>query len=190
MTKLFATATAAAALIGTAALADIRLSDSIGPDFDRETFGTGFAETGYFDALDRDGDSMLGENEYATGLYADYDMDNDVLISEDEFATANTRYYGETYEGGMFADYDLDGDGFLNQGEFREFYGNDVATTFADYDADRDGMLNADEYANNLYETADADRDAVVTIEEEGFFEGWFDGDDIEAEIETVGDVM
>ncbi|PRY92961.1 hypothetical protein BCF33_1825 [Hasllibacter halocynthiae] len=187
--KLFAT-TAAAALVATAAAADVRLSDTIGTDFDRDTFNTGFADTGYFDALDRDRDTMLDENEYATGLYADYDTDNDVLISQDEFDTANVRYYGDAYQGGAFADYDANADGMLDQGEFGGFYGTDVAPRFAEYDADQDGFLNSDEYASDLYDTADVNRDAVVTIEEEGFFEGWFDGDDIEAEVQTVGDVM
>ena len=29
--------------------------------------------------------------------------------------------------------------------------------------------------------------DHVISVEEEGWFDGWFDGDDAEAEIEEVG---
>jgi hypothetical protein len=58
------------------------------------------------------------------------------------------------------------------------------------WDQNQDEVLDENEFSQGLYSTADLDEDQVITIEEEGWFEGWFDGDDIEAEIEDVGDVM
>ncbi len=46
------------------------------------------------------------------------------------------------------------------------------------------------EYSQGIYNMSDRDQDLVISIEEEGWFEGWFDGDDIEAEITTVGEVF
>ena len=39
-------------------------------------------------------------------------------------------------------------------------------------------------------DTVDLNEDKVLTVEEEGWFEGWFDGDDIEVELDEVGDVL
>ena len=189
-TRTLFTATAVAALLGATAASAQMLSDSIGPDYDYDTFNEGFASTGYYTGLDLDGDSMLSENEYATGLYADYDTDNDVMISEDEFMVGTTRYYGEgMYQGGAFADYDADADGFLNQQEFGAFYGTEYTPLFAGQDVDRDGFLNQEEFSTGLYRTADLDQDQIITIEEEGWFEGWFDGDDINVEVREIGEV-
>ena len=187
--NLLATSAAAALLVATSAGAQI-FGDEIGTDYDYDTFNSGFGETGYYDALDADDDDLLSENEYATGLYSDYDRDDDVLISEEEFGLGTERYYGGAYDGGAFSDYDTDADGFLNQQEFGGFYGTEYGDSFTGYDADADGFLNSDEYSTGLYGMADRDQDQVVTIEEEGIFEGWFDGDDVEAEIEEVGDVL
>ena len=52
------------------------------------------------------------------------------------------------------------------------------------------GHLTEDEFNTGVYDTVDSNDDKVVTVEEEGWFEGWFDGDDVEAEIEEVGDVI
>ena len=182
-------ATAVAALLGaTAAQAQI-FGDEIGTDYDYDGFNRGFGESGYYDAIDTDDDELLSENEYATGLYADYDRDNDVLISEEEFDLGTERYRGGAYEGGAFSEYDADADGFLNQEEFGGFYETEERESYASYDADADGFLNADEYSTGLYGAADRDQDQVITVEEEGWFEGWFDGDDIEAEVQEVGEV-
>lgn len=187
--NLFATAATAALLGATAASAQM-LSDSIGTDYDYDTFNEGFASTGYYTGLDADGDSMLSENEFATGLYADFDTDNDVMISEEEFALGTERYYGaEGYMGGDFASYDANADGMLDQQEFGGFYGTEYTPLFAGQDMDQDGMLNADEFATGIYNTADLDQDQIITIEEEGFFEGWFDGDDISTEVREIGEV-
>ena len=189
-TRNLFTATAAAALLGATAASAQMLSDTIGADYDYDRFNEGFASTGYYDGLDMDGDSMLSENEYATGLYADYDRDNDVMISEEEFVLGNDRYYGEgLYEGGLFADYDADADGFLTQREFGSFYGTEYTPLFAGQDVDRDGMLNAEEFSTGIYRTADLDQDQIITVEEEGWFEGWFDGDDIDVEVREIGEV-
>lgn len=162
----------------------------LGTDLDYDRFNTGFTGTGYYDALDRDTDGLLNESEYSTGLYRDFDRDRDNLISADEFETGYTRNLGmDTYDASMFDTYDADGDGMLMQSEFGGFYGDNYRDTYTSYDMDQDGFLNADEYSTSLYNRADVNQDRVLTIEEEGFFEGWFDGDDIDAEIETVGEV-
>ena len=188
--KTFALTTAAAALIGASAASAQVFGDEIGTDYGYDGFERGFAETGYYDALDRDGDEMLSENEYATGLFTDYDRDADMMVSEDEFATGTQRYMGDAYDGGQFADYDANADGMVDRSEFRNFYGTEYTSMYTGADGDADGMLNRDEYGSSVYNTADADRDQVITIEEEGFFEGWFDGDDIEARVREVGDLM
>lgn len=187
--KLLAAASTVALLGATAANAQM-FGDEIGTDYDRDTFASGFGETGYYDALDADDDQLLDQNEYARGLYVDYDGDNDRMISQEEFDLGNQRYYGDGYEGGVFADYDSDDDGFLTQDEFGGFYEGEYSSRYTEYDADGDGFLNPDEYSTKVYETADADRDEVLTVDEEGFFEGWFDGDDIEVETEEVGDIL
>ncbi|SDY81036.1 hypothetical protein [Citreimonas salinaria] len=46
-------------------------------------------------------------------------------------------------------------------------------------------LLAEDDYTTGIYETADLDENHVITVEEEG----WFDGDDVKAEIEEFGDV-
>ena len=56
-------------------------------------------------------------------------------------------------------------------------------------DADGDGLIPEDDWGTGLYGRADANRDTVITIEEEEWFEGWFDGDDTQAEIRDAGDV-
>lgn len=187
LNRLAAT-TALAALAATSAGAQL-FGEAERMDYDAGMFNTGFGESGYYEALDSDDDDLLSENEYATGLYADYDRDDDVLISEEEFDLGADRYYGGMYEGAAFSDYDSDADGFLDQEEFGGFYETEYRDTYASYDMDTDGYLSADEYSTSVYGMADRDQDQVLTIEEEGFFEGWFDGDDIEAEIETVGEV-
>lgn len=186
--KTFALTTAAALLLAGTASAQM-FGDTYGTDLDMDRFNTGFGETGYFDALDRDNDGMLNESEYATGLYYTFDMDRDLQITEDEYLTGAQRYYGADYEVTPFTDYDIDGSGYLSQNEFRPLYDSGYNDDFVSFDGDGDGMLTSEEYSAGFYNRADANQDMVITIEEEGFFEGWFDGDDIEAEIETVGDV-
>ena len=186
--KYLAAASAAALLTAGAASAQL-FGDEIGTDYDRDTFNTGFGESGYYDALDTDDDALLSENEYSTGLFADYDRDNDVRISEEEFGLGTDRYYGGGYGGGLFTDYDADADGFLNQEEFGGFYETEGREAYADLDADQDTFLDADEYSTGLYDAADRDQDEILTVEEEGFFEGWFDGDDVETEVMEVGEV-
>jgi hypothetical protein len=46
--------------------------------------------------------------------------------------------------------------------------------------------LTNHEFSRDLYGTADLDANKVITVEEEG----WFDSDDVQAEIEEVGDVL
>ena len=163
--------------------------DEYGTDLDTVRFNEGFGSTGYYDALDTDDDTFLNRSEYATGLYADYDRDNDLQITEDEFGLGTERYYGTGYTGGAFADYDRDASGYLDQSEFGEYYGTEYTGYYDDLDTDDDELLSAEEYGSGLYGAADANQDQVITIDEEGWFEGWFDGDDVEAEITEVGEV-
>ena len=177
-----------ALLTATGAQAQL-FGEDHGTDLDYDRFNAGFGETGYYEALDREPDGLLDQNEYATGLYADLDRDDDVRISEDEFARGNERYFGDGYGGGAFTDYDLDASGYIEQSEFRSYYDSGYNDDFVSLDGDGDGMLTSDEYATGLYDRGDVNQDSVITVEEEGLFEGWFDGDDVEAEIEQVGEV-
>jgi hypothetical protein len=188
MTKIALYASAATLIAGTASAQ--MFGGTYGTDLDYDRFNTGLSETGYYGALDRNDDMMLDRSEYATGLYADYDTDNDMMISNDEFEMGYGRYMGmDGYDSEMFGTYDANADGFLTQEEFGTYYGDNKIDYYDSMDADADGFLNEDEYSTGLYNAADLDQDQVLSIEEEGWFEGWFDGDDIEVEVESVGEV-
>lgn len=148
-------------------------------------FETGFAETGTFDAWDRDGDAALSDGEFATGTFADWDTDNDLEITEEEYGIGTERWYGPDYDT-PFTDWDADASGVIDRTEFGEAWDNDYYTA---WDEDDDSLLSEDEFTTGIYDTVDYDDDYVITVEEEGWFEGWFDGDDLEAEIQEVGDV-
>jgi len=186
--KTFALTTSTALLLAGTASAQI-FGDTHGTDMDTNRFNSGFNDSGYFNALDRDNDTVLNEGEYATGLYRTFDRDRDLRITEDEYTMGTQRYHGADYEMTPFTDYDTDGSGYLSQTEFRPLYDSGYNDDFVSFDGDGDGILTSDEYSNGLYGRADANQDMVIMVEEEGWFEGWFDGDDIEAEIESVGDV-
>ena len=181
--------TAAAALLAASGASAQMFGDTIGTDYDRTGFDSGFAETGLYDAFDRDDDTMLNESEYATSVYRDIDRNRDLQITEDEFTAGNERYFGGEYAGGAFTDYDVDASGYVDQSEFRNYYDSGYNDDFVSFDGDGDGMLTSEEYNTGLYGRADRDQNTMISIEEEGLFEGWFDGDDIEAEVETIGEV-
>ncbi|MCR8827917.1 EF-hand domain-containing protein [Pseudosulfitobacter koreensis] len=151
-----------------------------------DEFNAQFATTGTYDAWDRDDVVGLNEGEFATGMYANWDADNDMQITEDEYTAGANRWYGPDYAT-PFNDYDVDSSGYIDRTEFGNAWDNEYYST---WDTDADGTLTEDEFSTGTYNTADVNSDMVVTIEEEGWFEGWFDGDDIEAEIQEVGDVM
>jgi hypothetical protein len=181
--KTLMSATAAAALMAGTAWADL-------PGVDREQgyegFHTGFMDTGYYSGWDSNNDNMLAENEFATGVYADWDTDNDLRITEDEYAMGAERWYGTDYDV-TYDTWDADSSGYIDQNEFGTNWNSDY---YANWDANSDGMLDENEYSTGVYNTADLDGDEYIAVEEEGWFEGWFDGDDVEAEIREVGDVM
>lgn len=178
-------ATGLAALLATSASAQM-FGSEIGTDLDQERFNTSFGESGYHDAWDRDDEVGLNENELATGVFSDWDRDNDRQITEEEWGLGSGRWYGGDY-GGNFGEYDADGSGFVDTTEFGGRWNNEY---FGGWDADSDGLLTQEEFGGGLYSRADANQDMVITVEEEGWFEGWFDGDDVTAEIEQVGDVL
>lgn len=184
-TKLTLTAAAAALLVSGAAQAQL-FGDEIGTDLDRDRFNTGFGETGFYDAWDRDDEVGINEGEFATGVFSDWDTDNDLQISEEEYGLGTERWYGEN-RAADFAGYDADASGFVDRQEFGAGWDTSL---YGGYDTDADGLLTEDEFNTGVYDTADLDRDEVITVEEEGWFEGWFDGDDVEAEVEEVGDVL
>lgn len=148
-------------------------------------FATGFSDTGTFDAWDRDDDGFLNDGEFATGTFADWDTDNDLEITEEEYDIGTERWYGADYNT-PYTDWDADDSGYIDRTEFGDAWDNDY---HAAWDEDGDSLLSEDEYTAGLYDTVDRDDDYVVSVEEEGWFEGWFDGDDVTAEIEEVGDV-
>jgi hypothetical protein len=188
MTK-FALTTTAATLLATAASAQM-FGAGHGTDLDRDAFNTGLGETGYYAALDRDEDRMLDRSEYSRGLFRDFDRDRDSMISSDEYEMGWGRYFGmDGYNQNVFGQYDADEDGMLSTEEFGTYYGDNTETYYDAYDANADGLLDEEEYSTGLYNAADLDQNQVISVEEEGWFEGWFDGDDIEVELESVGDV-
>lgn len=149
-------------------------------------FSTGFAETNTFGAWDRDDEVGLNEGEFATGVFSSWDTDNDLEITEEEFGAGSERWYGADYAT-PFTDFDADTSGTIDRTEFGTAWDNEYYTG---WDTDGDALLTEDEYTTGLYNTADLDSNKVITVEEEGWFEGWFDGDDVEAEIEEVGDIL
>ncbi|TFL17065.1 hypothetical protein [Jannaschia formosa] len=187
--KTLALTTSTALLLAGAATAQV-FGPTYGTDLDRDTFGTGFQSTGYYNAVDINDDTYVDQNEFSTGLYSSYDMDNDLQITEDEFQTGYTNWWGtDGYDTTWYDTYDVDSSGYLDQSEFGQFYGDEYGDYYAELDVNDDDLLTEDEYTTGVYNAADLDRNAVISIEEEGWFEGWFDGDDIEAEIESVGPV-
>jgi Ca2+-binding EF-hand superfamily protein len=149
-------------------------------------FNAGFSATGSHEAWDRDGDAGLNEGEFATGMFSRWDMNNDLQISENEYTAGSDRWYDASFNT-PFTDYDVDSSGYIDRSEFGGAWQND---TFTVWDGDSDGLITNDEFSTGAFNNADLDSDKVITVEEEGWFEGWFDGDDVEAEIEEVGDVM
>jgi hypothetical protein len=177
------TATAAIALLAAGSAGAQMFGES---DLDYDRFNAGLTESGMYDAWDADADAQLTEGEFATGVFSDWDRDNDMMISEEEYGLGSGRWYGPEYQT-AFTDYDADQSGFIEREEFGAGWDGGV---FGGWDEDASGALSADEWGTGLYQSADLDQNQVISIEEEGWFEGWFDGDDIEAEIEEVGDVL
>jgi hypothetical protein len=184
MHKLLAAAAAAALIAGPSGAQ--MFGQEAGADLEYEQFHTGLGSSGHYDAWDADSDAGLTEGEFGTGVYADWDRDNDLQITEDEFAQGSERWFGEDFDT-AFSDWDSDGDGVIDQQDFGANWDSDY---YARWDQNQDEVLDEKEFSQGLYSAADLDEDKVITIEEEGWFEGWFDGDDIEAEIRDVGDVM
>ncbi len=151
-----------------------------------QEFQTGFAETGTYNAWDSDETVGLSEGEFATGVYSSWDTDNDLQLTEQEYMTGTQNWYGDEYNT-AFSDWDTDTSGYIDTNEFGAGWDN---TLYSDYDTDSDALLTEDEFNTGVYSSADLDQNEVITVEEEGWFEGWFDGDDVEAEIEQVGDVI
>lgn len=152
-----------------------------------QEFSSGFSEGGTYNAWNRDtSDAGLSEGEFATGMFADWDRDNDTRISEDEYTAGSERWYGADYDT-AYSDWDADQSGYIEKTEFGGGWDNDY---FNAWDTDEDTFLSEDEFNTGVYDTVDSNDDQVITVEEEGWFEGWFDGDDVEAEVEEVGDVI
>jgi Ca2+-binding EF-hand superfamily protein len=149
-------------------------------------FNAGLSDSGVHGAWDRDDDAGLNEGEFATGMFSNWDMDNDLQISEEEYTAGTDRWYDASFDT-PFTNYDVDSSGYISRSEFGEGWQND---TFTVWDGDSDGLITNDEFSTGAFNSADLDDDKVITVEEEGWFEGWFDGDDVEAEIEEVGDVV
>lgn len=83
-----------------------------------------------------------------------------------------------------FAEYDIDRSGYIEPAEMRDGWDD---SSFTQWDSIGDGSLDSNEFGSGLYNAADADRDQVITFEEEGWFECWFDGEDVDAELRDVG---
>ena len=179
------TASVAALMLAVPASAQM-FGDAQGTDLDPTGFQTGLNESGMYDAWDRDATPGLSENEFATGVYHDWDRDRDMAISQEEYDAGVGRWYGDG-QGADFATADADQSGAIEREEFGSVWDDEY---YSGWDADSDGVLSEEEYGTGLYNAADTNEDMVISVEEEGWFEGWFDGDDVEAEIEQVGDVM
>jgi hypothetical protein len=188
--KTFALTTSTAILLAGAATAQM-FGPDYGTDLDTTRFSEGLAGTGIYEIIDINEDQYIDRDEYGYGLYADYDLDGDSEITDTEFERGYTRYRGdsEVYDANMFSQYDADESGYLDYTEFDGYYGDNEDFYFSGADMDMDERLDFNEYGTGLYNAADYDENQVLTIEEEGFFEGWFDGDDLEAEIQSLDEV-
>lgn len=182
--KLMTTTSAVVLLAAAPAVAQMYEGYDSGLGY--EGFQTGLGDAGYYDAWDSNDDLALGENEFATGIYSDWDNDDEFGINEAEYDVGVGRWYGDDYTM-TFSDYDVDGSGLIDQNEFGANWDSNY---FASWDGDGNSELSDMEYSQGIYNMSDRDQDLVISIEEEGWFEGWFDGDDIEAEITTVGEVF
>ena len=151
-----------------------------------QEFREGFGQSGTYEAWDRDRSGGLNEGEFATGMFSRWDADDDMQITQEEYRAGTERWYGADYDAD-FGRFDADGSGSVDRAEFGRNWDSEY---YNEWDADDDANLTQDEFDTGVYGTADANNDMVISIEEEGGFEGWFDGDDIEAEIEQVGDVL
>jgi hypothetical protein len=176
------TTTAIAALIAGSASAQMMEGDYATED----QFLASYADTDHFEAWDQNDDMYLDHEEVATGLYTDWDADNDMQLSEAEFNEGVEDWFdGDGVIETEFSDWDGDGDGYVGQDEFATGWSDvDVSGT---WDDDGDGLYSEQEFGSTVYNAADLDGNYRIDIEEEGFFEGWFDGDNVEAEIEQVG---
>ncbi len=189
--SIYSAALAAVLMIPAASQAEMSWShtawDSDGDmEITDSEFATGFSDSGTYGALDRDGDMALNESEFATGFYSNWDMDDDPRVTEAEYDAGVDRWYGSEYNT-PFSDYDLDSSGYIDGREFGEGWDSGY---YRQWDVDGDSVLTEAEYSTGVFNNADLDSDQVITVEEEGWFEGWFDGDDIEAEVEEVGDII
>lgn len=173
--------TAIAALIASPAAAQMLEGDYQTED----QFINAYADTEHFEAWDQNDDAYLDHDEIATGLYTDWDTDNDGRLTQSEFDQGVSDWFdGDGVIDDEFAEWDADGDGYVGESEFSENWSEVEMTNWQD---DGDGRYTEEEFASNVYNTADLDGNYRIDIEEEGFFEGWFDGDDVEAEIERIG---
>lgn len=150
-------------------------------------FTAGFEEAEVFDAWDRDDTVGLTREEFGAGLYSAWDTDDDLQITEAEYDVGTERWYGADYDT-PFTEWDADASGYIDTTEFREAW-DTPEYGYATWDTDADELVTETEFTTGVYDRVDLDDDMVVTIEEEGWFEGWFDGDDIEAEVQEVGEV-
>ncbi len=155
-------------------------------EMSNQEFSKGMSEDGTFSRWDSgDSEPGLSKREFASGIYTDLDRNHDSRISGDEYDAGAKRWFGNDYDV-SFSDWDADQSGYIDTNEFRSGWDNDY---FNAWDPDTDANISEDEFNTGLYNTVDANQDKVITVEEEGWFEGWFDGDNVEAEIEDVGDI-
>jgi hypothetical protein len=180
--KTLATTAVAALLAGPAAA---QMMD--GDYATEDQFITSYAETDHFEAWDQNDDMYLDHEEVATGLYTDWDADDDGQLTEAEFDQGVSDWFdGDGVIDDDFAEWDANDDGYIGEDEFATNW-SDVEVT--GWDNDGDGLYSEEEFGSTVYNTADVDGNYRIDIEEEGFFEGWFDGDNVEAEIERVGNL-
>lgn len=131
---------------------------------DRDEFGAGYAQTGYFDHYDADADGLLDETEVATATYGMMDLDDDGVLTVDEWDTWVDTRLGEAAVDLDVDAWDQDGDGIITRDEFDD---TAIATSlYADYDADTDGYYGRDEFGNAIFDLTDANDDDFVVEDE------------------------
>ncbi len=106
-----------------------------------------------FSQFDRDNDSRLNNNEFATYTFYTLDYDDDNMISDEEWDTYTNTWYEpidlEYDDSVAFTTYDANDNGYIEANEYASAYDTDL---YSSWDMDNDGFIEVAEY-NDLTTT-------------------------------------